>query len=168
MDAKTYVLKQINSMHFIIEDPLQGLTDDLLRWTPPGMANRIGVTLLHTIAGQDVFTGMLLGQPTLWVSESWDQRFGLEKSPGPGMDWNALPTDRLTLENLCAYLQSVRNRLESYLQALTPEELDRKVDLFGKEQPAADVLILMAGHSLMHAGEIAALKGIAGVRGLAF
>jgi hypothetical protein len=49
---------------------------------------------------------------------------------------------------------------------LTAEDLDRKVKLGQRELTAAELLILAANQSLSHAGEIAALKGIQGAKGL--
>jgi len=52
------------------------------------------------------------------------------------------------------------------LAVLTPEELDRTVDFAGGPRTVADMLLLSAPQSLSHTGEIAALKGIQGVKGL--
>jgi len=51
---------------------------------------------------------------------------------------------------------------------LQPEELDRKVNLFGAPHPVADVLAVIVSHVTAHLGEIAALKGIQGAQGLPY
>ena len=57
---------------------------------------------------------------------------------------------------------------KTYLETVTSEDLDLIVAIFGGSQLVADVLGLMCKHQLFHAGEIAALKGMYGVKGLPF
>jgi len=56
---------------------------------------------------------------------------------------------------------------DAYLAALTQPELERKVKFAGGERTVADMLILCVAQAQGHMGEIAALKGIQGVKGLA-
>jgi len=49
---------------------------------------------------------------------------------------------------------------------LRADELDRKVKVAGGERTVADMLLLATSQSLSHNGEIAALKGVQGVKGL--
>ena len=55
---------------------------------------------------------------------------------------------------------------DAYLATLTAAELDRKVAFAGGERTVAEMLLLAASQSLSHAGEIAALKGVQGAKGL--
>jgi hypothetical protein len=52
------------------------------------------------------------------------------------------------------------------MTSLTAEKLDRKVKLGPRELTVAELLIMAANQSLSHTGEIAALKGIQGAKGL--
>jgi len=51
---------------------------------------------------------------------------------------------------------------DTYLAGLTLAEMDRMVKFAGGERSVADMLILSASHTLGHAGEISALKGLQG------
>jgi len=51
---------------------------------------------------------------------------------------------------------------DAYLANLAPAELERMVKFAGGERSLADMLMLTASHTLGHAGEISALKGIQG------
>ena len=73
-----------------------------------------------------------------------------------------------SLAALQAYEQAVLATTETYLAALIPTDLDRTVAFIGGERPVADVLANLVVHSMGHAGEIAALKGMQGVKGLPF
>jgi uncharacterized damage-inducible protein DinB len=67
---------------------------------------------------------------------------------------------------LLEYQSAVRAATDAYLSTLTPEELERNVEFAGGERTVADMLLLACSHSLGHNGEIAALKGIQGAKGL--
>jgi hypothetical protein len=55
---------------------------------------------------------------------------------------------------------------DAYLSSLTPADLDRKVKLGARELTVAEMLLLAASQALSHTGEIAALKGVQGAKGL--
>ena len=67
---------------------------------------------------------------------------------------------------MLGYGQAVRAAAEAYLARLTAEELERRVVLDGEEQPVGEVLAMVVAHTLLHLGEVAALKGAHGARGL--
>jgi uncharacterized damage-inducible protein DinB len=73
----------------------------------------------------------------------------------------------LSLASVLDYQRAIHAATEAYLADLTPEELDRKITAFGNERPA-EVLTLAAVHVASHTGEIAAVKGMQGVKGLPF
>lgn len=168
MDVKTYIMRQISGMQELVDDAFQGLTDEQLAWIPPGTANPIGLTALHLLSSMDFFLSLLSGKPRLWETQGWGAKFNLTEPPGYGDDWTAFRHATLTVEGLLAYRVVVYAELDFYLDALTPEELDRTVKLFTDHDPVAAVLALLIGHALTHAGEIAALKGVYGVKGLPY
>jgi len=59
---------------------------------------------------------------------------------------------------------------DAYVASLTADDLDRKIDppMFGPDSTVASILNLVAGHPLMHAGEISAIKGMRGLTGYGF
>jgi uncharacterized damage-inducible protein DinB len=68
--------------------------------------------------------------------------------------------------NLLEYQKAVWAATDTYLAGLTAEDLDRKVILGKREMTAAELLIMAIHQSLSHTGEIAALKGVQGAKGL--
>lgn len=66
------------------------------------------------------------------------------------------------------YAAAVHSATHDYLARLTEDELDRRVDFFGRENSVADVLTGFVSHTACHAGEIAAVKGAQGLQGLPF
>ncbi len=169
MDAIAYIQQQVGDLRRQTKIVLQETTDEQVNWAPPGTANPIGVTLLHTIGGEDLFVQQWLqGKPRLWESGNWSERIGVESAPGGGRGWEECRQAHLSLAPIMEYQAAVCAATAEYLSSLTPESLDRKIMLFGSERPLAEVLIMMVNHAVAHMGEIAALKGIQGVKGLPY
>ena len=66
----------------------------------------------------------------------------------------------LALEPMLVYQQVMRAGTDSYLDKLTPDELDRVVKSARGERSIATMFIHVINHALIHSGEIGALKGI--------
>jgi hypothetical protein len=168
MDAKTYLTYQFTSLRYFVDIALAGLTNEQLTWVPPGTANSIGLTALHMLATEDKYLSLLRGKERLWQTQNWNGTFNLAEPPGFGGDWKVLRQAALSVENILAYQVVVRVETDFYLDTLTPEGLEFPVKLFTEHDRAVDVLALIISHTLLHAGEIAALKGVNGVKGLPF
>ena len=168
MDAKTYLRKQIKSMLYLQDSVLKGLTDDQLIALPPGKVSPIGVIWLHAVNAEDNFISIIREQPSLWNSAGWKERFGLESAPNMGEDWAEYQGAALTVELLQAYTEAVREQTTAYLESTTEASLDETVKFFTDSDPKADVWVLMVVHTSIHTGEMAAIKGVLGGKGLPF
>jgi uncharacterized damage-inducible protein DinB len=168
MDAKTYFLKQIAGTYDLLDSALEGLTAEQLPWIPPGTANPIGLTIVHALSSEDMFISILCGKSQVWQTQGWAEKFNLSEPPGYGQDWTVYRNAKLTVESLLAYREAVRLKTKAYLDTLTSEGLDRSIEIFGETSLVADVLVLCCNHLLEHTGEIAALKGVYGAKGLPF
>ena len=169
MDAIAYIQREVDGLRQQTNMILKETTDEQLNWAPPGIANPIGVTLLHTIGGEDLFVQQWLqGKPCLWESGNWSERIGVEVAPREGRGWEECRKAHLSLAPIMEYQEAVCSATAGYISSLTPEDLDRKIMLFGREQPLANVLVIVVNHVIVHMGEIATLKGIQGVKGLPF
>jgi hypothetical protein len=107
-------------------------------------------------------------KPRLWEDGVWSEKTGVKNTPGYGGNWDEFKHGSLALEPVLAYQQVVRAATDSYLDKLTPDELERKVKFAGGERTVAAMLILLTSHTICHAGEIAALKGVQGSKGLPY
>ena len=168
MDAITYLKKQINSMQYLQDSVLQGLVDETMNQIPPGTVSPIGIIWLHMVNAEDNFISLLLRQQSLWDSGGWKERFGLEKAPDMGEDWSAYREVTLTVELMQDYQKTVRLNIESCLKQSKDETLDEEVKFIREDDLKADVWALLVSHSLTHTGEMAALKGVSGEKGLPF
>ena len=168
MNTVDYISREFAAMHHSVESNLQNMTEDLFNWPTPGTANTISATLLHFLDGEDFFINVvILGKGKVWESGNWAQKTGLQKAPGIGEDWSEYKHKHVALQPVLGYKEAVWAATNAYLASLTEADLDRKVNFAGHEVKVADMLQLAVSHALGHNGEIAALKGVQGAKGLA-
>ncbi len=169
MDVKTYIQTQFAGAHRLIDAAIGGTSDEQFNWLPPGLANPIKASFIHLVVSEDLFIQQIIrGRPQVWVTGGWAEKIGLPIPPGGGRGWAEIKSATVALAPVLAYQEAVRAATDAYLATLTPEELDRSISLFGNPAPVANALTVVVSHIMGHAGEIAALKGLQGVKGLPF
>ncbi|MDR3574069.1 MAG: DinB family protein [Anaerolineaceae bacterium] len=169
MEIIEYIQKQFSGARRQVEAVLKDTTPDQLNWTPPGTANSIGVTLVHLISSEDVsFNQILKCQKSLWETENWSEKIGLSAPPGRVNGWDEIKNKTLELEPVLSYAKSVLAASDAYIADIALADLDTKVAVFNGERSIAEIMLLQASHVLSHAGEMAAIKGVQGVKGLPF
>lgn len=166
MDAPDLIRHQLRSMRRFVDGILNGLTDEQLNWRPPGTANPIGVSWLHLLTIEDEFIQTTFqGKPRLWESQDWTAKTCIHPRASDE-SWDRVKQTQFTVAPLQAYGTAVREATDAYLGTVTPEELDRVVLANTVEMPVAVLLTMVVCHTAGHAGDIAAIKGIQGLKGL--
>jgi uncharacterized damage-inducible protein DinB len=169
MDIRTNIQQQIANVHRQIDVVVQGITDEQFNWPPPGTISPVSTILLHLLAGEDYFIQSIIqGKPPCWAVEGWGQKVGITTPPAQGSSWEEFKTIKIQIAPVLDYEQVVRVATDRYLADLTEDELDRRVDFAGKELPVAEVLMTLVVHGASHAGEMAAVKGMQGIKGLPY
>ena len=169
MDSVAYIQKQYASLKRQFDGVILDTTEEQVNWIPQGTGNSIGVTMVHMINGLDsAFQTVLRGKPQLWDSEKMGEKLGLSGPPGRVHGWDEIKSKPLPLEPILEYSVAVFKQVEEVVSGLKAEDLDRLVTFYGSERPAADAFIMNFSHVLVHTGEIAAIKGAIGVKGLPF
>jgi len=168
MDSKDYLSKQIKSMWYLQDSVLKGLNNEDLTQKPPGTLSSIGIIWLHMANGEDNFISTITGDSPLWKTCGWNEKFKLEGAPNIGEDWTEYQDAALNIHLLQDYTAAIRKQTLVCLNATSAETLDETVKFFKDSDPKANVWVLLVGHTLIHSGEIAAIKGILGGRGLPF
>ncbi len=167
MDIITLITRAFASMRRSLDGIMQDMTPALFNWAPPGTANAISATFVHLLNSEDHFLqGVLQGKPTVWESGGWSAKTGIPQPPGIGEDWSAFKRQPTAIQPLLEYKSAVWAATDAYLAELTPAELERQVPFAGGQRSAADMLMLAISQAHSHAGEIAALKGVQGAKGL--
>jgi uncharacterized damage-inducible protein DinB len=167
MNVTEYIQRETAGVRRAINGTMQTMTSELFNWAPPGTANTISATLLHLLNSEDHFIqGVIQNKPSIWESGDWSKKTGVSKLPTIGEDWSRFKHTHTEFQPILEYEDAVWAATDAYLSTLTEQELDRKLQFAGREMSVADMLLLSASHSLGHNGEIAALKGVQGAKGL--
>ena len=168
METKQYLESQIEGMWHLQTATLDSVAEEIVMRVPPGTASPIGVIWLHLVSTQDHFTAIITGAQSLWETEGWDAKFGVEKAPGFGRDWSTYQDKAWSVELLQEYTQAVKAFIQGAVASMENETLDERVKFFSDSDPKSDVWVLLIGHTLHHCGEIAAINGVFGGKGLPF
>jgi len=169
MDVKTYIKQQMANAHRQIDAFMKDTTDEQFNWPPPGTINPINAILIHVLASEDFFIQTILqGKSRCWETQGWGAKIGIQAPPGSGSSWEVFKTTRIPVAPVLAYGQAIQAATDAYLDRLTEEELDRQVTFASRVVPAAEMLEILVVHIASHAGEMAAVKGMQGIKGLPF
>jgi hypothetical protein len=169
MDAKTFIQLQMGNVHGLVDLVMKDLTEAQFNWLPPGTISPISAILLHLLNGEDYFMqGIIQGKPGCWDEQGWLGKIGIQAPGGPVNNWGVFKTTYVAIAPVLAYGQVVHAATDAYLAAMTADELDRQVSFIRRMLPVGEVLIILMNHITCHAGEIAAVKGMQGIKGLPF
>jgi len=169
MDTIEFIRQAIEATHGQVDDSMTAMTEEQFNSVPAGTANPISATFLHCLNSEDFFIQKVIqDKPRLWEDQGWGEKTAVTNTPGYGGNWEEFKHRTLALEPVLAYQKAVRAATAAYLARLTPAELDRPVKFPGGDRSVGAMLILLITHTLCHAGEIAVLKGIQGVKGLPY
>ena len=164
MEIKEYLQKQVADAHGLLDAAITDTSNAMANTKTGGEhTNIIATVYAHVIGREDYFVQTTIqDKPSLWES-GWAERLSINAQLA--RNWTFAIPD---LSAFRAYAQAVHAATDAYLKSATPEELDLIVQVFGSERPVANVLMTIVTHASGHAGEIATLKGMQGVKGLPF
>lgn len=168
MNAKKYLVSQLEGMWRLQNASLQDITNETLMRMPPGTISPIGVIWLHFVYSQDHFIAVITGTETLWQSAGWNKKFGVEQAPAFGQDWSEYQQLEISVSLLQKYSQAVQGFVQQALESTDDDTLDESVEFFTESDPKSAVWVLLVDHTMHHCGEISALKGIFGGKGLPY
>jgi len=167
MDSVKFIRKLFVQLHDQIVVVMNESSFEQFNWKPPGTMNPISTIFLHIINAEDFHIHTILqGRPRIWETAGWNEKIGLAAPPGRGRNWEEAKARQLLQNDLANYQSSVRKGTDEYLASLTNNKLNGKVSFVGGERQVAEVIASLIIHVASHTGEIAALKGIQGVKGL--
>jgi len=174
----SHIRAQMKSAHWLLEETLSDVTDEMVRFAPPGKALPIGAAYVHYVSGEDWAIHSVFKGVAPLMAGPWAGRTGVsEPQPAPGDDWAARfeawsRRVRVNLPAFRAYAKAVYEATDAYLATLADPELTREVDLsaigLGKQTIGFVLNNSLLGHAYCHCGEISALKGVQGKKGYPF
>jgi uncharacterized damage-inducible protein DinB len=153
-------------IHESVTGVLDGLDQDLLSARPAPGANTIGWLVWHLLRVQDDHVADVAGHAQVWTADGFAERFALpfdDGATGYAMSSDEVGQVRASGELLTAYASAVHERTVSYLDTLSPDDLDRVVD--ERWDPPVTLgarLVSVVNDDMQHAGQAAYVRGLLG------
>lgn len=172
MNAQEAVRGQLAFWHGTMQNMMNDCDDEKLHRILPGSTcHSIAAIYAHVVVGEDVIlNGMLQGKAPIFQEGGWEAKTGV---PFPGIppmqsdEWAAKV--KMDLPAFQEYATQVFAATDAWLASATDEQLAQKRQSpFGEQTVGFLVANLLGTHVPQHAGEIAALKGVQGLKGLPF
>lgn len=173
--ASQILLEQLKSAHSVLEQTMDGVTDEVAHFMPPGKANPIAGTYAHLVFSEDFFSqGLLQGKKPLYQTKFKGKTGASELQP---VEWEKaypkwLKEVTVDVTQFRTYAKAVFAESEAYVATLTDADLEKEVDLsamgMGKKKVHDFIANLMSSHANSIMGEISVLKGIQGLKGYPF
>jgi len=164
MKATDYVKLQTEQAFGLLKTAADGMDDAQYNLDAPGTCNAAAKSHVHALTAFDFFVlNKAKGGDMLWPQ--FAATHGLP--PNPTGIWGY--TGTISGGAIKEFADQVQSATLGYIATLTDADLDDEVDtqFFGK-QSRAYVLQLAAMHATGHAGDVAAVKGMQGLKGLPF
>jgi len=158
-------LTLLRDSHAMLQTVMTDMTREMAWRQPPGIVNRIGAIYAHAVGVEDLYIQQMLQEkPLVWESGGWGAKLGRAGSPNL---WEGL-TEPFDLHEFLSYRRAVYSASELYIASLSGDDLERMIQFPGRDwsMSIARLLTVVVSHGSGHAGEIAAIKGVFGEKGL--
>ncbi|MFD1235963.1 DinB family protein [Pseudonocardia benzenivorans] len=149
-----------------VDGVLAGIDEDVLVRLPDPEGNSIAWLVWHLIRVQDDHVSEVAGREQAWTADGWADRFALPladaaTATGYGHGPAEVAAVRPGADLLRGYLAAVNERTQQFLRTLTPEDLDRVVDVRWDPPVTLGVrLVIVVDDDAQHAGQAALLRGV--------
>ena len=172
MSTLDFIRGSLRQMHGTYRDAVADLTPEQLHWRANDNGCSMAFVLWHYYRTEDnIIQFVLQHKPTIWLDGGWDQRFGLDRiAQGTGMSLQDAQALRInSKEGFLDYMAAVATATDGYLAGLDDAALEQKTTV----KPLGEMPVLNAigsmclTHGFTHLGEIAHLRGLQGLRGMA-
>jgi uncharacterized damage-inducible protein DinB len=147
-----------------VADTVEGLSEEQLTFRAGPAANTIAWLVWHLTRVQDNHVAEAAGEPEIWVSEGWVERFGLPLDPsdtGYGHSSEEVTALQAPAQLLAGYHEAVAERTRRYVASLDDAALDRVVDERWDPPVTLGVrLIRVIGDDTAHLGQAQFVRGL--------
>jgi hypothetical protein len=164
LNAVEYAKSNLQEALGLLNTCAAGMDDAQYNWKPGGTCNVAGKSHVHALTSIDFFiNGIVAGRDLSWPKVA--QEHGLPANPL--QVWQHEGNIPVSVIN--EYSKTVQQAALDYVGTLSDADLDREIEtqFFGKKT-VAWLLQLAGNHAVGHAGDIAAVKGMQGLKGLPF
>jgi hypothetical protein len=164
VNAVDYAKSSLESSLGLVNIVMQGITEDQYNWKPEGNLNTVALSHVHICSSVDFFiNGIVRGGKPGW--SAFAEKQGLPANPREIFKHGA----PVPLSAMQEYEKDTTKAVLDFVGTLKDDDLDRKIDTqFFGTQSVAWLLQLTGSHSAGHAGDMASVKGMQGLKGLPF
>ena len=173
MNGPTVLRTGLGFAHQVLESVIKNLDAETLHSQIPGSTlGSPAAIYAHAVFDEDLFVQRSVqGKPTVYESGDWTARTGVPIPPNAlqSLEWDA--SVRINdLAGFRAYARAVYTATDEYLAGLTDTDLDRKVEAgqMGQMPLGEYITRFSLWHLTSHQGEISAVLGAMGKKGLGF
>ena len=162
--ATDYVKLQTEQAFGLLKMAADGMDDAQYNLDGPGTCNAAAKSHVHALTSYDFFViNKAKGADMMWPA--FAAKHGLPPNPMEIWGHNANISGAAMKE----YAEQIQKATLDYIATLKDDDLDRQVDTqFFGTQSLAFLLQLASMHATGHAGDVAAVKGSQGLKGLPF
>ncbi len=167
MEAKELLRDQFKATREMLDMTIADCTPEVLECSDDAWTiNKIASLYAHVVLAEDMMVGgMGKAGDTVLNSGGWEEKLGIS-SVGLRQD-EELASITIDLEVFREYAKAVGAATDEFLTNATDEQLAKEIG--SAKQPLITVLAnIGVPHIAEHWGEIAALKGVQGLKGLPF
>ena len=160
---------QYQQANGILEQVIDDCEPDALAHVAGGNVGSISAIYAHAVYDEDAMIAGAGRGDLVWKSGGWQEATGLaDMSPMQTEEW-AQSSPEYDFAAFREYAKAVYAAGDDYFAGLSDDDLVEEIDTFAGKMPRAQYLgTTCLWHVVNHQGEIAALKGVQGLKGLPF
>jgi hypothetical protein len=171
MNAQEAVRGQLQFWHHTLQDMMKECNDEQLHRVLPGStAGSIASIYAHTVLAEDfILHQMLQNTEMVFAAGGWEAKTGVPHTGRPMQTPEWAARVKMDLPAFQEYAGQIFAATDAWLASVGDDALEEKRQSpFGEQSVGFLVANLLGTHVPQHTGEIAALKGVQGLKGLPF
>jgi uncharacterized damage-inducible protein DinB len=160
-----FVRLGVEAVNGMVNTAMQDLNDDIVNYHPGGTANTIAQLLAHMVSGQDLLIQDKLGGGKTLHESGWAQKTGIPLERPLIWQRDAWCLDLAAFDQFRLEVAAAALR---FVDSLDEAGLDREAQWVRGPVSTVGRLLqqIYVNHGLGHCGEISAIKGMQGLKGL--
>ncbi len=157
-----FIIALCESPNRWIHQATDGLTDEQLYYQPSSDTNSIAWLIWHLSRWRDKISAAVAGEPQVWASEGWAQRFDIDQDrTGLGDTLEQVAAFRVERDLLLGYASAAHTAIVERVSRMTPEDFEKEIEYSpGSSRSAWRALISVMGDSSEHTGQINYSRGM--------
>lgn len=164
IDLGRFIVYALEASQLWVEKLSDGVSDEQFYRQPSVDTNSIAWLVFHLSRWRDKASADVTGEPQVWISDGWAQRFAMnEERTGVGDTPGQVSQFRVPRDQVLGYARAAHSACIERISKLKPEHFDQHVEYWqGTKAPAWRAFAGIIGDSHEHVGQINYLRGLIG------